>query len=53
MQCHILHKSIHRSVCICMSGYAFRCALTYRAEVCLGGKGKHPEVCEQLFEVTP
>ena len=36
-----------------MYGYAFRCALRYRAETWHGGRGRAHEVCGHIFEVTP
>ena len=40
-------------MCICMSGYAFRHALRYRAESWHGGRGWAHEVCGHIFEATP
>ena len=40
-------------VCVCVSGYAFRHALRYRAESWHGGRGQAPEVWEHIFEATP
>ena len=40
-------------VYICMSGYAFRHASRYQAESWHGGRGRAPEVCGHIFEVTP
>ena len=45
------------SVCVfkyvCMSGYAFRRALRYRAETWHGGRGQAHEVCGHIFKATP
>ena len=38
---------------VCMSGYAFRHALRYRAESWHGGRGWAHEVCGHIFEGTP
>ena len=40
-------------VYVCMSGYAFRHALRYRAESWHGGRGRAHEVCGHIFEGTP
>ena len=40
-------------VCTCMSGYAFRHALGYRAESWHGGRGWAHGVCGHIFEATP
>ena len=40
-------------VCVCVSGYAFRHASSYRAESWHGGRGRAHEVCGHIFEVTP
>ena len=40
-------------VYVCMSGYAFRHASRYPAEIWHGGRGRAPEVCGHIFEVTP
>ena len=40
-------------VCVCVSSYAFRHALRYRAESWHGGRGWAHEVCGHIFEVTP
>ena len=40
-------------VYVCMSGYAFRHALRYRAETGHGGRGRVHEVCGHIFEATP
>ena len=40
-------------VCVCVSGYAFRHALRYRAESWRGGRGWAHEVCGHIFEATP
>ena len=40
-------------MCICMSGYAFRHALRYRAESWHWGRGRTHEVCRHIFEATP
>ena len=37
---------------VCMSGYAFRPALRYRAETWHGGRGLAHEVCGHIFEAT-
>ena len=37
---------------VCMSGYAFRHALRYRAETLHGGRGRAPEVCGHIFKAT-
>ena len=39
-------------VCVCVSGYAFRHALRYRAESWHGVRGWAHEVCEHIFEAT-
>ena len=39
-------------MCICMSGYAFRHALRYRAESWHGGRGWAHKVCGYFFKVT-
>ena len=39
-------------VYVCMSGYAFRHALRYRAESWHGGRGRAHEVCGHIFEAT-
>ena len=41
------------SVCVYVSGYAFRHASRYRAESWHGGKGWVHEVCRHIFEATP
>ena len=38
---------------VCMSGYAFRHALRYRAETLHGGRGRAHEVCGHIFEAAP
>ena len=40
-------------VYVCMSGYAFCHASRYPAETWYGGRGRAPEVCGHIFEVTP
>ena len=42
-----------RPIYVCMSGYAFRHALGYRAETWHGGRGRAHEVCGHIFEATP
>ena len=42
-----------RGVCVCVSGYAFRHALRYRAESWLRGRGRAHEVCGHIFKATP
>ena len=51
---HIYTTKIIESVYmyVCMSGYAFRYALRYRAETWYGGRGWAQEVCGHIFEVT-
>ena len=38
---------------VCLSGYAFRHALRYRAESWHGGRGWAHKVCGHIFEATP
>ena len=38
---------------VCLSGYAFRHALKYRAESWHWGRGRAHEVCGHIFEVAP
>ena len=44
---------IIESVCIYMTGYAFRHASRYRAESWHGGRGRTHEVCGHIFEAAP
>ena len=41
------------SLSVCLSGYAFRHALSYRAESLHGGRGRAHKVCGHIFRSNP